>query len=109
MAGADAVLGEQVEVGAAVHVLVPVAAVVFQADKADLAAGGAGGESCAGALALADFIEVLGDLEDLELYVIDGWWVKEDAAVGVDDVFLVDDFLDFDDLLELFFLAATDR
>ena len=71
VAGADAVFGEEVQVGAAVHVLFPVAAVVLQADEAHLAAGGAGGEACAVAFALADLVEVLGDFEDLQFYVID--------------------------------------
>ena len=108
VAGADSVFGEEVEVGAAVHVLFPIAAVVFQADEADFSSGCASREAGAIAFSLADFVEVLGDFEDLQFDVIDRWWVEEDTAVGVDDIFLIDDLLDFDDLLELGLFASAE-
>ena len=108
VAGADAVLGEKVEIGTAVHVLLPVATVVFQADEADLAPGCARREAGPIAFSLADFVEVFGDFKDLQFDVIDGRRIEEDAAIGINDVFLVDDLLNFDDLFKLGFLATAE-
>jgi len=109
VAGADAVFSEEVQVGTAVHVLLPIATIVFQADEADFSPGRARGEAGPVTFPLADLVEVFGDFEDLQFDVIDRWWVEEDAAVRVDEILLIDDLLDFNDLLELHFFASTDR
>jgi hypothetical protein len=52
---------------------------------------------------------VLGYLQHVEPHVINGRWIEQNAAIGIDDIFLVDDLLDSNNLLELLDLTATER
>ena len=109
MPRADAILDEHVQVGPHAKVVVPVAAAIFQANEPHFAPRRAAREPGPVPLAVAYAVLVGGDFRQLQLDLVDRRRIENDRTERVDDEFLLDDFLDLDDLRNLYLFTAAGR